>query len=501
MIKLRDYQETAVNEIRTALSKYRRVLFQLPTGGGKSCCFAYMAQASQKYNRKVLVMSDRSEILVQNGGTIERMGLQVQYVNPKNKDIPTSNCVCSMSQTMKRRLQKQEWIDWIKNIDFCIVDECHLCTHDFVYDYLSSKCFVLGVTATPARSGNKKQLGEIFKAMVSGVSVKTLIEKGYLSKAKHYSIAAPKLDIKIDYGTGDYNHKDLSAVFESRTRYSGTVSEYLRLAKGKKAICFCVSSKQCIEITKEFNDKGVSAKYVLSGTFDEDIALSGERERIINEFKKNKFDVLVNVNCLTAGFDCPEVECVILDFATVSMARYRQAIGRGARVTKNKHEFIILDCGDNWRRLGLYDADIEYCLWHTTSQGGGLPVLKDCDTKTKDRNGKYGCGSRIPVQMKVCPNCGYIFPDKKDEYVLHLEEVVNDEQNTISKFAAEKRLQGWSLPRILISVCIANEGAERKAFKEAYLAISPDKTEKDANKYYFVFMKQFGNKIRHKNFG
>ena len=103
MIKLRDYQETAVNEIRLALSKYRRVLFQLPTGGGKSCCFAYMAQASQKYNRKVLVMSDRSEILVQNGGTIERMGLQVQYVNPKNKDIPTSNCVCSMSQTMKRR--------------------------------------------------------------------------------------------------------------------------------------------------------------------------------------------------------------------------------------------------------------------------------------------------------------------------------------------------------------------------------------------------------------
>ena len=150
MIKLRDYQETAVDEIRTALSKYRRVLFQLPTGGGKSCCFAYMAQASQKYNRKVLVMSDRSEILVQNGGTIERMGLQVQYVNPKNKDIPTSNCVCSMSQTMKRRLQKQEWIDWIKNIDFCIVDECHLCTHDFVYDYLSSKCFFLGVTATLA---------------------------------------------------------------------------------------------------------------------------------------------------------------------------------------------------------------------------------------------------------------------------------------------------------------------------------------------------------------
>lgn len=495
MIKLRDYQQEAVDEIRTALKQYRRVLFQLPTGGGKTCCFSYMAYSSQKYGKKVLIMSDRSEILMQNGGSLERMGLKVQYVNPKNKEVPTSNCVCSMSQTLKRRIEKEEWKEWIKSVNFCIIDECHVSTHDFIYDYLSGKCFVLGVTATPARSGKQRQLGEIFRAMVTGVSVKTLIAKGYLSKAKHYSIAAPKLDVKIDSSTGDYNKKDLSKRFESRTRYKGTVSEYIRLAKGQKAICFCVSSKQCIELTKEFNGNGIRAKYILSGDFDEDTVYSGDRNTVIKEFKEGLFDVLVNVNCLTAGFDCPEVRCIILDFATVSIARYRQAIGRGARVTENKKDFTILDCGDNWRRLGMYDSETEWCLWHSVSSGG-LPQLKDCDTKKKDINGKFGCGGRVPTQMKVCPICGYVFPTEHDEYVLHLEEVASDNADTIAGYAAEKRIQGWSIPRILISVCISNPDSMRKAFKEAYLAINPDKTDKDANRYYYVFIKQFGDKIK-----
>ncbi len=499
MITLRDYQQEAVDEIRTALAKYMRVLFQLPTGGGKSACFAYMAFSSQKYNRKVLIMSDRSEILVQNGGTVERMGLSVQYVSPKYREIPTGNCVCSMSQTLKRRLDKEEWREWLKSIDFCIVDECHVCTHDFIYEYLSEKCFVLGVTATPARSGHQRQLGEIFRAMVTGISVKTLIEKGYLSPAKHFSVAAPKLDIPIDSATGDYNNKELAKCFESRTRYHGIVDEYLRIARGEKTICFCVSSKQCIDITKEFNERGVSAKYVLSGNFDDDEVYSGERNDVINDFKSGNFDVLVNVNCLTAGFDCPDVKCVILDFATVSIARYRQAVGRGSRIAPNKKDFIILDCGDNWRRLGFYDAETEWCLWHNTGSGGGLQVLKDCPTDKMDVNHKYGCGARVPTSCKVCPACGYKFHTEKDLFQLHLEEVSENEEDNLSSWAAKKKLEGWTLNRILVQCCLSNVGSEKKAFTEVYTTLYPDKSEQDANRYWYVFRKNVWDKIKKRN--
>ena len=53
MIKLREYQQTAIEEIRVALAKYRRVLFQAQTAFGKTITFSYIALASQKFNRKV----------------------------------------------------------------------------------------------------------------------------------------------------------------------------------------------------------------------------------------------------------------------------------------------------------------------------------------------------------------------------------------------------------------------------------------------------------------
>ena len=43
MIELREYQKVSVDEIRQAMAKYRRVLFQLGTGGGKTVCFSYIA--------------------------------------------------------------------------------------------------------------------------------------------------------------------------------------------------------------------------------------------------------------------------------------------------------------------------------------------------------------------------------------------------------------------------------------------------------------------------
>ena len=45
-MQLREYQQTAVSEIRTALAKYRRVLFQAQTGFGKTIVFSYIAMAS-----------------------------------------------------------------------------------------------------------------------------------------------------------------------------------------------------------------------------------------------------------------------------------------------------------------------------------------------------------------------------------------------------------------------------------------------------------------------
>ena len=79
---------------------------------------------------------------------------------------------------------------------------------------------------------------------------------------------------------------------------------------------------------------------------------------------------------------------------------------------------------------------------------------------------------------------------------LHLEEVSNSDEKDLSSWVASKRLAGWSMPRILINVCISNPDNMKQAFVESYLTISPGKTIQDARKFYYVFMKQYGDKIK-----
>lgn len=498
-IKLRPYQSKAVAEIREALGRYRRVLFQAQTAFGKTITFSYIALSSQKYNRKVLILSDRTEILIQNGGALERWGLDIDYISPKHRTTPTKNVSVGMAQTLRRRVDKPEWIEYLNSLELVIIDEAHNATSDFIHDYLPEQCFVLGCTATPRRYGsNTKQLGDMYKAMVTGITTQELIDMGYIAKPRMYAVASPKLDIPIDYSTGDYNRKALAQKFESKTLYRGVVQEWLRICPTAKTICFCTSSRQAIGVCQEFCDNGISAKYVLSNEFDEDIEYSGEREEIFNAFKRGEFQVLVNVSIATAGLDVPDIQCVILNFATMSITRFRQAMGRGCRMCEGKKDFIILDCGDNIRRHGGFTTEQNWCLWHSVSSGEGIQMLKECPSDKIDINHKKGCGNLVPTTCKICPACGFVFLTEKHEYQLYLEEVSDTPTGTISQFCASKKLEGWNFYRILMQVALANTERLRPAIIEAYLTFHPEKTEKDASKFYYVWKKNSWDKIKFK---
>ena len=65
-IKLRSYQERAVSEVREALAKYRRVLFQSPTGSGKGVVLGTIASLSHAKGKRILIACHRIEIVKQN---------------------------------------------------------------------------------------------------------------------------------------------------------------------------------------------------------------------------------------------------------------------------------------------------------------------------------------------------------------------------------------------------------------------------------------------------
>lgn len=498
-IVLRNYQHNLIKETRTGLKLHQRVVMQAPTGAGKGILLGVIALQAQEKDSKVLIISNRTKILQQNGSILERLGLKPSYINPLVRLVPKTNSSVGMSQTLKRRVEREEWVDYLKEINLLIIDECHECISDFLFDYISDSCFVIGLTATPHRAKKQKQLGFLYNAIVSDVTINDLIGLRYLTQARHFTLTAPKLiDVTTDSSNGDYNQRMLAKMYESKPIYNGVVKEYIRITPNKKAICFCVSSKQAIGVTREFLDYGISAKYVLSGSFEGDKDLSGKQADVFKDFADNKFKVLVNVGIAVAGFDCPDIEVVILNFATLSITKYLQSIGRGARIAPNKKEFFILDFGNNAEKHGLYADDRRWSLWHDEGSSGGLQPSKVCDEERKDINGMLGCGRLVPMSCKVCPACGRVFITEKHEYEMYLEEIrikfedVRDSELTIEEWCLKKKAEGWGSRRILVQVCLANVPQEYQAFLKAAKALGLNP------KYWYFFKKNTWDNIKRK---
>lgn len=482
-LELRPYQQTAVSEIRTALAKYRRIVCVLPTGGGKGLILGYVTSLAVKKGSKVLILAHREEVMKQDANQCRKFGVEPEIISPKHRKVPTSNCAVGMIQTLRRRIEKPEWQEYLKSVTLLVPDEAHVCDFDMIFDYISPKCYVTGYTATPSRSGHMKQMALMYNAMVVGPSVQDLVDMGYLCRCKLYSLDAPSMDdVEWDYGRGDYNLGQMAAKFKSRTKYVGAVENYLRICPGEKAIVFGCSSEQCIGLAEEFNAHGVSAKYLLSNNFDEDEDYSGPRKEIVDGFARGDFKVLVNLGIGTTGLDIADIKVVMLMFSTTSIVKLLQCLGRASRIAEGKNnEFICLDFGLNYSRLGKYEDSRNWSLWHNEGSGGGVPPLKECDQ----------CHKLIPVQYQDCPYCGWHFPSKQEIYNAELNEIVaqkkDDEEETLEQYVARRKLDGWSNNRILVAVCIKNADNQKEAFMRSIEVLRTKHGENISPKFWYFF--------------
>lgn len=117
-----------------------------------------------------------------------------------------------------------------------------------------------------------------------------------------------------------------------------------------KTIVFAVTKRHAETLAQlfdaEFADQKSSpevryADYVVSGTGADDSADGMTR---IKRFKKERFpQILVSVNMLDTGFDCPEVVNLVFARFTRSAILYQQMRGRGTRKARGKPVFTLFD--------------------------------------------------------------------------------------------------------------------------------------------------------------
>lgn len=487
MYDLRPYQSDLIFRTRQSLIKHRRVIMQAPTGAGKSLIIGELTRLCSLKGSKVLVVAHRTEIVNQNAEAIEEREVKCSIISPKTRSVPSTLICSGMAQTLLRRVEKEEWKKYIASINVLIIDEAHDSSSNFLFDYISPQCYVVGFTATPVRYGSQRQLGYDYNDIVLGPQVQELIDLGFLCRCRLFSLDAPKMDdVDFDYGRGDYSLAQMAKKFQSKARYTGTVDNWERIAKGTKTIVFCCSSEQTIEITKEFVKRGYKAKYCLSGSFDEDIEYSGERKEVLDAFARGEFEILVSLGILTAGWNEPSVKTCITCYATISVTKWLQSLGRCSRPHPSKNgEFILLDMGANFEKLGRYEDDRKWYLFHNTGRGGGAAPVRECPED------KGGCSRLLPIQVQDCPFCGYHFPTKQEIYEVELQEIVakkpTDGPETIQQYAARKKLEGWSNPRILAALCAKNPNNQKEVFMKAIQVLNTNHGAKITPKYWWYF--------------
>ena len=117
-----------------------------------------------------------------------------------------------------------------------------------------------------------------------------------------------------------------------------------------KTIVFAVTKRHAETLATMFDQEFAHLKpspdvryadYVVSGLGQDDTVDALAR---IKRFKKEKFpQILVSVNMLDTGFDCPELMNLVFARFTKSVILYRQMRGRGTRKAQGKPMFTMFD--------------------------------------------------------------------------------------------------------------------------------------------------------------
>ena len=355
--ELYGYQQGDIDVIFERLDnapKNHHLLYQLPTGGGKTVIFSEIVrQYISKHDKKVVVLTHRIELCKQTSKMLKGFDVKNKIINSKVKELPDQNeysCFVAMVETLKNRINDEKL--HLDNIGLVIIDEAH---YNSFRKLLSSfkNAFILGVTATPLSSNIKLPMNENYDELIVGDTIASLIDKGFLAKAITYSYDVGLTSLKVGIN-GDYTVKSSDDLYSNLVMQEKLLHAYTEKSLGKKTLIFNNGIATSVYVYETFREAGFDVRH-LDNTHSNE-----ERKSILQWFKKTPNAILTSVGILTTGFDEPTVETIILNRATKSLTLYYQMIGRGSRKLSNKNTFNVIDLGNNAARFGLWSDPVDW---------------------------------------------------------------------------------------------------------------------------------------------
>lgn len=446
-IKLRAYQEGAIGKLRSALARgARRVLLYSPTGSGKTEMAFVMIVGALAKGRKVMFIANRKELVRQASRRLDAAGIAHGILQAENsRSLDAKVLVCSIDTVHRRGLPD--------DVGLIIIDEAHAVAGSVKYRELLFRYNlvpVVGLSATPFAPGLGKHYdelrGPLFEALVDAVTIRELIDLGFLVDCDVFAPADPDLaGVKTQRSIGgelDYNETQLAEAVDKPALVGDIVQHWQRLAAGKQTVCFASNIAHSQHIVAEFIRHGVKAAH-LDYHHDDD-----ERAEILDAFARGEITVLSNSALLAEGWDCPSTEVMILARPTKSLIRYVQMVGRVLRPAQGKERALLLDHSGTVLRLGFATDDLPLEL---DDGKANTSASKKQERKASEPKPCPKCKYVRPAGVHECPKCGFA-PQRQSDVEVADGQLVKLDRKTKKPATPDRKQHVYSQ---LLQVCRA----------------------------------------------
>lgn len=461
MIPLRPYQREGVQAVRARIhAGKRRIVFVLPTGGGKTVVASSIVESAREKGSRILFCAHRRELIKQTTTKLFRMGIPHDQVGVIMAGTPAragalfgASPLDVMAQLRERgtsdpQIDCELWglfgarrpqapvqvasIDTARgkelgDFDLIIIDEAHRALAKGYRDLVAKypRAVILGLTATPYRADGKG-LGELFDDLVPIATPRQLVEMGFLVEPRIFTVPASALpDLsKVSVSGGDYNAEELESAVDTSRLIGDLVDHWQRRAAGQRTVVFAASVKHSKNITERFCAAGVRAEHLDGETPTPD------RDAILARLERGETLVVSNCGVLCEGWDMPIVSCAVLARPTMSEGLYLQQAGRILRPHPGKPGALILDhAGCVVEHNGGPIEEREFSLLPPKKKRRKGVAEEEVRTKTCPR-----CFAIVPAAVRTCPEvlpdgtpCGHVFvaqsTDQVDEEAGELVEL------------------------------------------------------------------------------
>jgi DNA repair protein RadD len=393
MRPLRPRQLAAIAGIREAIREgHRRIVVQLPTGGGKTVIAAHIIASALSKSKRAMFVCPAINLVNQTLKSFESQGIRsvgVIQANHERTDWSQPVQIASV-QTLIRRSMPE--------VNLVIIDEVHQ-NFDGLNEILDSEAWttkvVIGLSASPWTKG----MGLRWTKLIVAGTTSEMIEEGWLCP---FTVFAPEHspDLSaVKVVKGEYDEAQLVDALSEKEIVADVVKTWLERGPGRKTFLYAVNRQHARLLQEQFEDAGVRCGYM------DGMSTPEERLETFRQYDADEIKIIASVGTLIVGVD-KIVLCLIVAVAIArSEIKWVQLFGRGLRINPDgsPKTLIVLDHGGNSLRLGL-PTDIHHDTLDTRLPKDRGEAYVDDDKPAKPLQCKT-CRTLIPPGSRACPQC------------------------------------------------------------------------------------------------